>query len=525
MRLHNPLELVSRVLSDIEDRWVPYSSLWWRMWTPPMGREDRYQDGYFNGYVGDDLDEDESLSDLPITDIRRLLAKPVIRHIYRKLPYIWVDPIKRPYDEMGPEERTRRREAVTEITLDAYRSGKALYPRSTIQSIEEQIDAAAKRIARRRKDPGTTRTRRRPHLRIRHTLFSYCQAPNTMFVSFPSLDGFTTHMHVLAPGAHIRSSEGLDVEAGRPQIEFRSIQELVQFDPVLEIAFEDQYAPDSWVPSVGYHPITVADRPDPSWLAFTGEFNPEDLLSPDTLRQRFADMKRQVRASTEWRAFVQTLDLNHGIGSEVLRHVDKLVFFYHSGLAEQTEYHRRAMYIFALATCLREWVQALGGRAVKDLPIYMPSTDLHGRWNDDECQFLSENGVKLIDSNGRLFLLIDDRTIVLSYRSWNPVKQVVADLARPAALVCHTVSDDEDFEWKEEDPSDTGEGGLMVPVIRSRKIDEHSILVDPDSPRVRKMLQDYVNFGMPELPTENEPEEPISLYVRRPGVDTEVDYW
>jgi len=94
--MKNPLIYASRLLSDLEDRWIPYQPLWWRYWTPRIPLGERYQEGAFSGYSNpDDDDDDGTLSNLPAHDIRRARSNNFIRRIYKKLPYIDVVPITR----------------------------------------------------------------------------------------------------------------------------------------------------------------------------------------------------------------------------------------------------------------------------------------------------------------------------------------------------------------------------------------------------------------------------------------------
>jgi hypothetical protein len=183
------------------------------------------------------------------------------------------------------------------------------------------------------------------------------------------------------------------------------------------------------------------------------------------------------------------------------------------------------MFMFAVAVCLRDWVLELGGDPGRKIPIYMPTVDSIRRWNTTEKAFLRSNGVEFVESNGELFLKVDERTAVLSYRNWNPVKQVVADMAKPAVLVCRSVSDDpeQDFAWKEVEQED-GET-VRVPKVRARFLEPSSVAVDPDSPRVRKLVRDYDKYELPELPGETEAKEDFSLYLRKADASTEAEYW
>ncbi|KAH6637253.1 hypothetical protein F5144DRAFT_547249 [Chaetomium tenue] len=451
--MKSPLIYASRCLSDMEDRWIPYSSLWWRFWTPRIPRGERYQEGAFTGYLNDDDDDDEDPSNMALLDIRRMLAIPLIRRIYEKLPYIDVTPITRPYEQMTPTQRDQRNTFVIESTLAAYTSGKALYPRSTIARIEAQLTAAGTTLARRREDPH--HRRRNPFKRLgrglRHKLFSHCEAPQTAFLSFPAYDNITTHVSTWSPGAELAFADPLSDDSdsdndndsdaddaaprvyrpARSQIEFRTIQELTQPDPGNA---EEQFAPDSWMTAVGYQPVML--------------------------------------------------------------------------------------------------VAELRGETAATMPIYMPAFEIVRRWNPAEREFLQSNGVEFVESNGEMFLKVDERTVVVSYRNWNPVKQVVADIAKPAALICTPVSDDpeQDFAWKDEQAGDSDdEETIRVPVVRSRLVNSYSMVADPDSPRVRKLVEDYDAFELPELPgelpTETEGKETLKLYMRKPDASTNVEYW
>jgi hypothetical protein len=183
------------------------------------------------------------------------------------------------------------------------------------------------------------------------------------------------------------------------------------------------------------------------------------------------------------------------------------------------------MFLFAVAVCLRDLVRELNGESGRGIPIYMPAFDTLRRWNEAESEFLEENGVEFIESNGELFLKVDEWAVVVSYRNWNPVKQVVADIAKPAAMICRPVSDDpeQDFGWKEEELEDGST--LTVPTVRSRLLDPTTIVVDPDSPRVRRLVKDYDKFELPELPGTTADKETLNLYLRKPDASTKVEYW
>ncbi|KAK4154811.1 hypothetical protein C8A00DRAFT_14095 [Chaetomidium leptoderma] len=531
--MKSPLMYASRCLSDMEDRWIPYSSLWWRFWTPHIPVGERYQEGAFNGYTNDDSssssdsDDDQATANMALLDIRRMLAVPMIRRIYKKLPYIDVVPVKRPYSQMPADQQRQREAFVIESTLTAYRSGKALYTRQTIQQIETQLLAAATKLAARR---ARRNGRKSPfHLNLRARLFAHCEAPQTAFVAFPALDGVTTHLSTWSPGAELTLSDGTTVyRPGRPQVEFRTVQELTQPDP--ENGAE-QFVPDSWMAAVGYQPVSVSlwRHPDEMLVVCAGGANGGGggvagdgvAIGVELMEARLeADCKR-VLESGVWEVFRERAVLGDG----VVAGVDKVVFFYASGMGDDCDYCQRAMFLFAVAVCLRDLAAELRSPEEKRVPIYMPAYDMARRWGVYEKEFLQRNGVEFVDSNGELFLKVDERTAVVSYRNWNPVKQVVADIAKPAVLVCRPVSWDpeEDFAWKDLEVED-GEP-VRVPKVRARFIEVSTILDDPDSPRVRKLVQDYDEFQLPDLPGETAQKEMSSMYLRKADASIEVEYW
>ena len=36
--MKSPIDFVAEVLGDMEYRWIPYSAIWWRFWTPRIPR-------------------------------------------------------------------------------------------------------------------------------------------------------------------------------------------------------------------------------------------------------------------------------------------------------------------------------------------------------------------------------------------------------------------------------------------------------------------------------------------------------
>ncbi|KAK4132170.1 hypothetical protein BT67DRAFT_435812 [Trichocladium antarcticum] len=502
----------------MEERWIPYSSLWWRIWTPAIGRGERYHEGCFCGYVSNDEDDDGNPEDMAVLDIRRMLAMPFVRALYKKLPYIDVVPVRRPWDDMDDEQRRRREAFVIASTMAAYDAGKALYPRETIREIEDQLHAAAARTDR-------AATARGPWHRLRRRLYGGCEAPQTAWVRFAALDGVRQHTTTWAPGAEqtVFAEEGAHENSfytpGRSQIEFRKIQELTMPDPD---ALADPFVPDGWQESVAYNPIVLARQVLNESGLDLHHGAAEERVTLAGLMDRMARDELAIAGSPEWRAF--TDETAAAKVQPTLKSIDKIVFFYATGLADDSDFCRRALFLLALVARLRNLVRDLRGGAAPPIPIYMPAYDPTRSWTPREKGFLHANGVVLVEPNGELFLKVDARTVVVSYRNRNPVKQVVADLAKPAVLICRPVSadPDQDFAWAEEIRD--GEA-VRVPRVRASCVDPEAMLCDQDSPRTRRLVRDYERVALPELPAQTADREVMSMYVRRADVCTRVEYW
>ncbi len=260
-------------------------------------------------------------------------------------------------------------------------------------------------------------------------------------------------------------------------------------------------------------------HPGDMWRFFGEEGEQLDLAG---LEDRLGEMRRRVGEElvAGWRRGE----------NEVLRGVERVVFFYGNGLSDDCDYCKRAMFLFAVVLCLRELVVEIQGETETEstpgtIPIYMPAFDTLRRWNPAEEEFLQKHGVEFVESNAALFLEVDERTVVVSYRNFNPVKQVVADLARPAVLICRPVTEDpeQDFSWKDHE-NDEGEI-VRAPTVRSRFIEPAAIVVDPDSPRVREMVKGYEAHELPELPGEKVDKEVLSLYMRKASTSTKPEYY
>ncbi|KAK4232727.1 hypothetical protein C8A03DRAFT_48470 [Achaetomium macrosporum] len=104
-------------------------------------------------------------------------------------------------------------------------------------------------------------------------------------------------------------------------------------------------------------------------------------------------------------------------------------------------------------------------------PIYTPV----------DRQVLGEAGFTILD-DPRAFLEVDESSVVIAIAPDIPVRQIVADIARPAIMI-----------WEKFAVTDTNS-------------------TDPVSPRVKQMLEEYIELLFPAEP---EYFEDLAIYIRK----------
>ncbi|KAL4930382.1 SRR1 family protein [Aspergillus undulatus] len=104
-------------------------------------------------------------------------------------------------------------------------------------------------------------------------------------------------------------------------------------------------------------------------------------------------------------------------------------------------------------------------------------------YNDVDMTLLRSIGIEPLD-DPKGFLEIDEHTLVFSVSPNVPVKQIVADVAWPGAMIWNTVAREEEVtQWEKKERD--GEEFWVVPFT-----------TDPDSPRVRDMVQHYASVPL-----------------------------
>ncbi|KAK7408890.1 hypothetical protein QQX98_008951 [Neonectria punicea] len=108
----------------------------------------------------------------------------------------------------------------------------------------------------------------------------------------------------------------------------------------------------------------------------------------------------------------------------------------------------------------------------------------------DACrQILNDNGITVLDGV-KGFIELDSSSLVFAVRAGVPVKQITADVARPAVMIWATVTspEEESTVWKEEPYGTEGATTWVSPYVS-----------DPDSPRVRNMIEtEYTHHPFPK---------------------------
>ncbi|PNY24477.1 Uncharacterized protein TCAP_05589 [Tolypocladium capitatum] len=110
---------------------------------------------------------------------------------------------------------------------------------------------------------------------------------------------------------------------------------------------------------------------------------------------------------------------------------------------------------------------------------------------------LAAKGIKVAEPETG-FLAVDEATLVFSMNPNVPVRQIIADLARPAAMIWRPVKEEEKREWRRD-----SNGTWISP---------HS--TDPDSPRLLEMVKGYTQLPFPQDWTYF---GELAVYVRKGG--------
>lgn len=74
-------------------------------------------------------------------------------------------------------------------------------------------------------------------------------------------------------------------------------------------------------------------------------------------------------------------------------------------------------------------------------------------YTEIDKSILNENGTQ-VTKDPQAWLEVDDSSVVLSFYPNIPVRDILADLARPAVLICNRLETDEEVDWEVDEDSE-----------------------------------------------------------------------
>lgn len=153
------------------------------------------------------------------------------------------------------------------------------------------------------------------------------------------------------------------------------------------------------------------------------------LPGRDGLNSYFKEQIRAWKKSEMCKRVVQILD------SSVAGHdIEKIVAVALAGIAKDDRHRSAFQHAFVLT--LREWLRA----RQKSICCYAQDPG----YKDVDKVVLEEHGIEVID-DPRAWLEVDERSILFSCAPNVPVKEIVADIARPAVVIWERV-DAKDYD-------------------------------------------------------------------------------
>ncbi|KAJ5757611.1 uncharacterized protein N7511_006305 [Penicillium nucicola] len=198
---------------------------------------------------------------------------------------------------------------------------------------------------------------------------------------------------------------------------------------------------------------------------------PYPTVEPEVSAQHFEQCMQEWKDSQtcyDFRKLLSTFAKDHQIDKIVgfalgsMSYLDK-------GQGDEKTYHcRRSASQHALQLTIKDWLfernrgSAGSGSGSGGIASYVQDP----WYTAIDKGILTKAGLEVID-DPRAWLEVDEQSVVLSIAPNVPVKEILADLARPAIFIWCRVTE-KNYITKEE-----------------------GSLTDPDSPRVRKMLEEY----------------------------------
>jgi hypothetical protein len=267
--------------------------------------------------------------------------------------------------------------------------------------------------------------------------------------------------------------------SAKPRLQYRTIQDLLT-----------EQDPNCYSVCRAYLPVEVVHATEVR-NAHTNEVaNLWPTADYATTKLKLEQMKRSLEASDCFALIKSTLT-----SSGVSPSIEKVVALGWSTIPlPKDDDVMSSMVQHTLALAIRDLLANLYPENARSIhcyaqdPFYTPVDE----------QVLSEAGFTLVD-DPRAFLDVDEASVVITMNPDIPVRQIVADIARPAMMI-----------WNKVAVSDP-DRRVQVPVLgRSRALTAASS--DPVSSRVIQMMKEYIEVP---FPAQNDHFGDIAIYVRR----------
>ncbi|KAL2270009.1 hypothetical protein VTJ83DRAFT_2193 [Remersonia thermophila] len=335
--------------------------------------------------------------------------------------------------QMTPDEEREKRAAAYALVQSKYDAGVPFFTKDALRDLARQFQANG--------GPGGK-------------------------IAVTGLDGVTVHVPLESGQDYANRPYGDDFACviAKPLVRYRGIRHLLDKRRIPAGGGVQLYVNsirETYMPvGVGYS-VEVRD-------AQTNE--PVSLLPVagyDAVKQKLDQTRQSLEASKEFaqiRSTLASVALPSGIG--------KVVALACSTMAAEINSPERSLAQHALVLLLRDLLSRDGSRpdvegrgsgpariqCFAQDPKYLPVDE----------QVLQENDVAVLDDPGA-FLEIDETSVVLSVGPDIPVREIVADIARPAIMIWDKVVE----------------------------MNQDQTRTDPVTPRVERMIQDYIELPFP----------------------------
>ena len=183
----------------------------------------------------------------------------------------------------------------------------------------------------------------------------------------------------------------------------------------------------------------------------TNEFVPCPNIGPVEQVQKTLDAG--IKA---WKASKEFRRLRSGLETTMLPKITKIIAFGNSTMAASNDIAHSSSQQHALMLTVRDIVDRRRTAGQPKLKCFAQDP----MYSEADKQVIRKLGITVL-GDPRAFLEVDDGTVVLSFYPNFPVRQIIADIARPAVMIWRRIRPDVEDRavWKErypyEDPGET----------------------------------------------------------------------